>query len=68
MFRFIFGILIGIVCLILFIQNSVPVQVNFLMWSLTMPRFILLLSMLFAGILFGWIGSSLGQLKRNKKK
>jgi uncharacterized integral membrane protein len=51
-------ILIGI-GLVFAIQNVADVEVQFLFWSIALPRAILILAVLALGILIGWILHSL---------
>ncbi|MDA3811773.1 MAG: LapA family protein [Spirochaetaceae bacterium] len=67
MFKFIFGIIIGIVCIIFFVQNGEIVNVTFLAWTLTLPRYLLMRIVLVAGIFLGWISTSLSFLKKRRK-
>lgn len=67
MIRFSFGIIMGVLCLILFVQNTEIVQLNLLFWTFSMPRFILLFFVLLTGILTGWVISNLGHLRKHKK-
>ena len=67
MIRFSFGIFMGVLCLILFIQNTEIVQLNLLFWTFSMPRFFLLLFVLLTGILIGWFVTSMGHSRKRKK-
>lgn len=68
MFKFIFGLIVGVLCLIFFIQNGETVSVSFLAWTLTLPRYLLMIIILFSGMFLGWILSSLRSIKKHKKK
>ncbi|MDA3851167.1 MAG: LapA family protein, partial [Spirochaetaceae bacterium] len=68
MIKFILGILMGLSSLALFIQNIEVVQVNFLIWTISMPRFLLLFTMLAIGLFIGWLISSLKHIKRKKNQ
>lgn len=50
-------LLVGLV-LVFAWQNTTMVQVNFLVWSVSMPRALLVILLLVTGILVGWIVSS----------
>lgn len=65
--RFIFGIIMGILCLILFIQNAETVELKLLIWTFSMPRFILLLFVLLIGLAIGWFTSNLRHIRKDKK-
>lgn len=66
MFKFIVGILCGVLAVIFILQNVQAVEVTFLAWSISMSRAILLIVMLFIGFLFGWGVVSWGSRKRRK--
>lgn len=68
MIKFIMGLLIGILCIIFFIQNGEVVSVVFLAWTLTLPRFLLMGIIFIAGIFLGWLFSSLNYFKKKRKK
>lgn len=68
MFRFILGLLVGIMCLIFFIQNGETVNVTFLAWTLTLPRYLLMIIILVSGIFLGWIMTSFNAMKKRRKK
>lgn len=53
---------IGILALLFLVQNLETVQVNFLIWTVQMPRALMLLLVFLAGALAAWIVAT---LKRN---
>ena len=55
-------VLIAVVA-IFAIQNSTTVDVNFLFWSLSVPRVLLVVALLAAGFMLGITVSSLAKLK-----
>jgi uncharacterized integral membrane protein len=65
MFKFILGILIGILAVVFALQNTADVDVKFLVWSLTVPRALILLVMLAAGFL---VGLAVGGLARRRRR
>lgn len=67
MLRFVLGIIIGILCLVFFIQNSEIITANFLFWTITLPRSVMLIIVLGAGLFLGWIVSSTRNMKRRKR-
>ena len=59
-------VLIGLVLLFIF-QNVATVEIHFLFWSTSMPRSLMILLILLAGILIGWfLRSYLRYLKKRK--
>lgn len=68
MFKFILGLIIGLLCVVFFFQNNEVVNVNFLAWTLTLQRNILFSVVFLAGIFLGWIFTSFSFLRRRKKK
>lgn len=53
-------IVLGLVILFV-VQNIAVVEVNFFIWTVTVPRAILLLIIFVAGAAFGWFGSKIRQ-------
>jgi len=66
MFKVIFGIVIGILAVVFALQNTADVDVQFLVWSLTLPRALILLVMLAAGFLIGLAVSGWARHRRRK--
>ncbi|MBN2050207.1 MAG: LapA family protein [Spirochaetales bacterium] len=64
MFRFIIAILLGVLCIIFFAQNTVPASVVFLFWTLSVPTGLLLFIVLVIGILLGWVICGKGRKKK----
>lgn len=50
---------IGILAIIFVIQNLETVQVNFLLWTVQMPRALMLLFVFLAGALAAWLVATL---------
>lgn len=50
---------IGILALLFLVQNLETVQVNFLLWTLQMPRALMLLIVFLAGALAAWLVATL---------
>jgi len=55
MFKFIIGIILGIICVIFFIQNAETVSFVFLFWEITISRALMLVTVLISGIIIGSI-------------
>ena len=55
MIKFIIGIILGIICVIFFIQNAETVSFVFLFWEITISRALMLVTVLISGIIIGSI-------------
>ena len=55
-------VLIAVIAIFAF-QNATTVDVNFLFWSLSVPRVLLIVALLAAGFMLGITVSSLAKLK-----
>ncbi len=55
---------IGIVALIFVVQNLETVQVNFLLWTLQMPRALMLFFVFLAGAVTAWLVATLKRSER----
>ncbi|HDQ15398.1 MAG TPA: LapA family protein [Sediminispirochaeta sp.] len=66
MFKFIVGILFGVVAVIFVMQNVQVIEVTFLAWSISMSRSILFILMLLIGFFLGWLVTSLKVRRRRK--
>lgn len=60
------GIIAGALVLLFIVQNIAMVEIQFLFWSFSMPRAIVLLVVLAIGILIGWLWNS--YLTHSKKE
>lgn len=56
---------IGILALIFVIQNLETTQVNFLLWTMQMPRALMLLMVFLAGALAAWLVATLKRHDRH---
>ena len=65
--KFIIGIILGIILMIFLIQNTEIVTLNFLFWSLTTSRALMIIIVLILGIFFGWIFGNAGKLKNTEQ-
>jgi uncharacterized integral membrane protein len=68
MIRFIVGIILGALAVVLAVQNVETVSYTFLAWTVTAPRAIVLLVVLVAGILVGWFLSAVPRIFRKKNQ
>lgn len=67
MIRFTFGLLLGAVAVIFAIQNPESVSYAFLVWEINAPRSLIVIVVLLAGILVGWLLSGLLSLRRKSR-
>ena len=65
--KFIIGIILGVLAVIFAAQNGETVSYNFIAWTLTAPRAIVLLAVLIAGILIGWLFSTVPRFFKRRK-
>ncbi len=68
--KFILGLIFGIVMVIFIFQNIDVVEINFLFWSISISRALMIFLVLLIGIILGAIlrSVSLGRDKDNKKE
>lgn len=59
-------LVLAFLAFVFIIQNSDPVEVDFLVWSIQMSRVVLLLIMLGTGIIIGWALGSYLRYARNR--
>lgn len=57
--KLIFAYAIGILAVIFVVQNLETVQVNFLLWTVQMPRAMMLVLVFLAGAVTAWLVSTL---------
>ena len=67
MVRMIIGIILGAVVIIFAIQNTETVTYNFIAWSVTAPRALVVIVVFVFGLLAGWLVTGLGRIGRRKK-
>lgn len=66
MFRFIIGLFIGAVTVLFALQNPESVGYEFLTWSIIAPRSLIVIVVLVAGIIVGWLMSGMGSGRRRR--
>lgn len=66
MLKFILGIVIGAVGVVFAAQNTADITVWFLAWQLTMSRSLMILIVLLAGIVIGWMIGGFGIRRRSR--
>jgi len=65
--RFLLGVIFGGLVIIFMIQNVDPVNIKFLLWSITIPRAIMVLVVFVVGIFLGWVVKSIGNIQKRKR-
>ena len=65
-FKIIIGLLLGILCVVFFIQNAETVTFVFLMWEISISRALMFVTVLIIGILLGSIFSRFRNIRRHK--
>jgi uncharacterized integral membrane protein len=68
MVRLIIGVILGIITVIFAAQNTDTVTYTFLAWSLAAPRAVIVLVVLIAGMVIGWVSTGFRGLRRKKKQ
>jgi uncharacterized integral membrane protein len=68
MFRFILGVIIGVLVIIFMVQNRQPLDVTFIAWTVTLSRAVVLLIVFAVGIIIGWIFHGAGRRRREKAR
>ena len=66
--KFIIGIILGAIAVIFAAQNAETVSYTFLAWDLTAPRAIVILAVLLAGIVIGWMFTTLPRFFRRRSR
>jgi uncharacterized integral membrane protein len=66
--KLITSLVVACFVLIFIIQNAAEVKIQFLFWSLTMSRSLLVLVLVMIGMLMGWLLSSYVAFKAKKRK
>jgi uncharacterized integral membrane protein len=67
-FRFILGIVFGVLALIFVFQNMENVSVGFLAWTITTSRAVIFFIILAAGFIVGWAVGSFGRWRRRSRR
>ncbi len=65
-FTFVLGLVIGILVVIFIIQNTEIVEINFLFWTISISRALVVLMVFIIGILVGAILKSMGERRKEK--
>ena len=66
MFKFIVGIIFGVLAVVFILQNVQVVEFSFLMWNISMSRSVLFALMLAVGFVLGWGVGSFGKRRRKR--
>lgn len=67
MIKFVFGLIIGLICVVFFFQNGDMSHINFLNWTISLPLYLIMLIFFASGIFLGWLLTSLVSLKKRKR-
>jgi uncharacterized integral membrane protein len=65
--KFILGVIFGGLVIVFMIQNVDTVELQFLTWTMQIPRAVMILVVFAVGILLGWVIKSVGNIKRRKQ-
>ena len=66
-YKLLLALVLLVLVLIFVLQNTAFVGINFMVWSFTLSRGLLVLLVLLAGIAVGWLGRS-QLVHRNRKR
>jgi putative membrane protein len=66
--KFILGLIFGIIMVIFIFQNIDIVEINFLFWSVSISRALMIFLILLMGILMGAILKSVNRVREKKDK
>ena len=67
MFKFIVGLIIGILVIIFMVQNVEVVDITLYAWTVSIPRAIMILIVFVIGIALGWVVRSIGYRKKKRE-
>jgi len=65
-FTFVLGLVIGILVVIFILQNTEIVEIDFLFWTISISRALVVLMVFIIGILVGAILKSIGERTKEK--
>ena len=65
--RFILGAIFGVLVIIFMIQNTQIVEIQFLGWSMSISRALMVLIVFAVGIGLGWVIRSIGYRKKRRQ-
>ena len=68
MVKFILGVVIGILAVILAVQNTESVTYHFLAWSFAASRSLVVLIVLGVGIIAGWLLTGIRRFVKRKQR
>lgn len=66
MIRLILGIILGVVTMVFAIQNTETVTYVFFAWTLSAPRWLILIAVFAFGLFTGWLVSGLRRIGRKR--
>lgn len=67
-YRHLLATVTAVLILLFVIQNMATVEVQFLFWSLSLPRSVILLCVFGAGILIGWLWRSYLAYRKERER
>lgn len=67
MIRLVFGIILGAIMVIFAFQNRELVTIDFLAWQITLTRAFMVILVLLAGMIIGWLTGSVSRISRRKR-
>lgn len=66
MFRLILGVLLGVITMVFAIQNTEMVSYIFFAWTVSAPRWMILIAVFVFGLFAGWLMSGLRRIGRKR--
>jgi putative membrane protein len=66
--KFIVGIIIGILVIIFMVQNVEVVDIQFLTWTIHLPRAIMILIVFVLGVCVGYVARGIRKRKKEKRE
>lgn len=61
------GVVLALAVLVFIVQNTETVQLDFLVWTLSMSRALMVFAVLVVGLVLGWLWSSEHQRRRQRR-
>lgn len=65
-FKLAMTVLLLVIVMVFAVQNAAVVEINFLIWQMSIPRSLLIFMMLLIGILIGWFMRAMFRMVRLK--
>lgn len=61
------GVILGAIIVVFAVQNPEIVSFNFISWTVTVNKALLVIVVFIIGILFGWIIGTIGRSRRSRR-